>query len=89
MGALGLALYYGTYFALPAALPDLNYMTGDWVWPTIIMVGLTWSLSFLFAGRLNLLLVSKKMPTIQRRIFYVLVLWSWAYLLWLLVLLNK
>jgi len=49
MGLLGTALYYSVSF-LFSSYPTLNDWNGDWVWPSMIGVGMIWSLGFIFAG---------------------------------------
>ncbi|GHN03208.1 hypothetical protein WSM22_46970 [Cytophagales bacterium WSM2-2] len=45
MGALGAALYYPAAFLLKK-FPAFSDWHGDWVWPTVIMVGMLWSFGF-------------------------------------------
>jgi hypothetical protein len=89
MGALDAALYYPVALALPAAYPNINDIHGDWVWPTLIVVGMLWSLGFLLAGALNHALEKRRMDRTLRRLAYVLVLWAWALLLWWVALYGR
>ena len=57
MGALGGLLYYPVSF-LFASYPTLNDWSGDWVWPSVIMVGMLWS----FGCCSGLVLHSKNNP---------------------------
>ena len=81
MGALGALLYYPVSILLKK-FPHLSSWHGDWVWPSIIMVGILWSLGFLI-GALVWHYVSK--ITASKVVLYgvyVFVLWLWAALLW-------
>jgi hypothetical protein len=89
MGLLGAGLYYAVRFALPPSLPHIDSIGGDWVWPAVIMIGMLWSISFLIAGGLNYRLIAGGIKTGLRRVIYVVVLWLWAFLLWLIALYGK
>lgn len=81
MGALGGGLYYLVSF-LFNDYPDINDWRGDWVWPTMISVGMLWSLGFVFGG-ITWYFLSKKIKSIViLRISYLLVLWLWIAFLW-------
>lgn len=86
MGFLGLGLYYPAAPVLLLKFPPLNAWRGDWVWPTIIMVGMFFSVGFLLAGRINLLLESRKVSPWVRRAVYTVILWSWNLAVWFIVL---
>jgi hypothetical protein len=89
MGALGLALYYPVYPLLAPFFGDPNDWHGDWVWPSIIAVGMGWSFSFLVAGLLNRRLEQVGWRTQLRRAVYAIVLWLGAALIWLIILLAN
>jgi hypothetical protein len=89
MGLLGAGLYYAVMLALPATLPHLDAIGGDWVWPAVILVGMLWSIGFVFAGALNRLWVARSTKPFVRRLCYALVLWLWAYVLWLIALYGR
>jgi hypothetical protein len=86
MGLLGAALYYAVLLALPRSFPHIDSIGGDWVWPAVIAVGMAWSFGFLIAGLLNKALVAKALAPITRRAVYLVVLWCWAYVLWIVAL---
>ena len=81
MGVLGGLLYYAVSF-LFNSYPSLNDWTGDWVWPTVITVGMLWSLGFLFAGYIWHALRESIKSLLALRIIYILTLWLWAAILW-------
>ncbi len=89
MGVVAVLLYYPVAPALPSRYPTLEQWSGDWVWPVMLMVGMLWSLGFLFAGVLNQALIRSGRPLWQRRLAYLLVLWLWAWLLWLVMLASQ
>jgi hypothetical protein len=82
MGALGAALHVLVSPTLPAPYRRVNDLTGDWVWPAMITVGMGWSIGFLVAGVLDRGLVEQGRPRVIRWLAYVSVLWGWAALLW-------
>jgi hypothetical protein len=86
MGLLGAGLYVIVSFALPSSFPHIDSIGGDWVWPAVILVGMAWSFGFLIAGSLNKALVAKALAPITRRAVYLVVLWCWAYVLWIVAL---
>lgn len=86
MGVVGALLYYPVAPALPSHYPPFDAWRGDWVWPVIIVVGSLWSFGFLIAGALNQTLIRANRSRWQRRLAYLLVLWLWAWLLWLAML---
>jgi hypothetical protein len=89
MGLLGMALYYAVAFALPASYPNIDEARGDWVWPTVISVGMLWSVAFLLAGAMNWALKKVGCVSIVRGFVYALCLWSWALLLWQIALQGR
>lgn len=89
MGALGAALYYACYPVLAPFYGNLNDWHGDWVWSAAIWTGMLWSVSFLAAGVLNLLLETRGMSAPWRGVAYVAVLWAGAVAIWGLLLLTQ
>ncbi len=89
MGVVAVLLYYAVAPALPSRYPTLEQWSGDWVWPAMLLVGMLWSMGFLFAGLLNQALIRSGRPLWQRRPVYTLVLWLWAWLLWLVMLASS
>lgn len=89
MGVVGALLYYPVAPALPSRYPSFDAWRGDWVWPVIIVVGTLWSFGFLIAGALNQALIRAHRSPWQRRLVYLLVLWLWAWLLWLIMLASN
>lgn len=86
MGALGMLLWYPVMPVLAPLHGDPNDWHGDWVWPTIIAVGMVWSFSFLVAGWINLRLEGARIGRWPRRLAYIAVLWLGALLSWALLL---
>ena len=86
MGALGGGLYYAAYPILGPFFGNPDDWRGDWVWPTMILAGVLWSLSFPVAGYLDHRLVLHRHAPGFRRVVYALVLWSGAALCWALLL---
>ena len=84
MGMLGLGLYYPVSF-LFRSYPTLNDWRGDWVWPAIIVVGMAWSLGFVFGGIAWHYLSQGVQSIVLLRLIYVLILWLWAAILWYFV----
>jgi hypothetical protein len=82
MGALGAALHVLVSPTLPAPYRRVNDLTGDWVWPAMITVGMAWSVGFLVAGALDRVLATHDRPRALRLAAYLTVLWSWAAILW-------
>jgi hypothetical protein len=82
MGALGGALHLLVAPTLPAAYRRINDLSGDWVWPAMISVGMAWSVGFLVAGAFDRLLAGQDRPRAVRLVTYLAVLWGWAALLW-------
>ena len=81
MGALGGILYYPVSF-LFAPYPNINDWHGDWVWPTLIMVGMLWSFGFVFAAVAWYYLNKISDSKVLLISVYVAILWLWAALLW-------
>ena len=90
MGALGFALFYPVYPLLVPffGTPD-EWPTGDWLWPSVIVAGMAWSLSFLAAGLLNRRLERAGWQASYRKAAYVVVLWLGAALIWCIILLAN
>lgn len=88
MGALGAALYYPVSF-LFKAYPTFNDWHGDWVWPTLIMVGMLWSLGFIFGGIMWHYLQKVITSSIALKIVYGIILWVWAAILWFIIISNN
>jgi hypothetical protein len=86
MGALGGGLYYAAYPLLAPFFGNPNDWRGDWVWPTMILAGILWSLSFPVAGYLDHRLVLRRHAPGFRRVIYALVLWGGAAICWALLL---
>ena len=86
MGALGGGLYYAAYPLLAPFFGNPNDWRGDWVWPTMILAGMFWSLSFLVAGYIDNRLLARGHARGFRRAVYVVVLWMGAAGCWALVL---
>ncbi|SMG44127.1 hypothetical protein SAMN03080602_03247 [Arenibacter troitsensis] len=81
MGALGALLYYPVSF-LFGSNPNLMDWGGDWVWPSVIMVGMLWSFGFVF-GAVAWYYIQKITQSKALLIAaYLLILWLWAALLW-------
>ncbi len=81
MGFLGAFLYYPVSF-LFKSYPTMNDWHGDWVWPATIMVGMLWSLGFVFGGVTWHFLGKSISSPIALRFIYGSVLWIWAAILW-------
>ena len=81
MGILGALLYYPVSF-LFGSYPTLNNWRGDWVWPATIMVGMIWSVWFLFGGIAWHFLSPFISSVLILRLIYGFILWSWAAFLW-------
>ncbi|PXX27757.1 hypothetical protein C7972_106107 [Arenibacter sp. ARW7G5Y1] len=81
MGALGGLLYYPVSF-LFASYPSLDDWSGDWVWPSVIMVGMLWSFGFVFAALAWYYIQKITQSKMLLIIAYLLILWLWAALLW-------
>ncbi len=86
MGALGGGLYYAAYPLLAPFFGNPDDWHGDWVWPTMILAGMFWSLSFPVAGYLNHRLVLRRYMPGLRRAAYACVLWLGAAICWALLL---
>jgi hypothetical protein len=83
LGLLGYVLYYAAYPVVGFVFPPLTAWRPDSVWPLIVGAGVVWSLSFLPAGILNHTLASRGVPSGQRRLAYVGILWVGAVVAWL------
>jgi len=81
MGALGAILYCPVSF-LFSSYPSLNDWHGDWVWPTVILVGMGSSLGFIFAGIVWHYLYKLISSMFLLRLIYAIIIWLWVALLW-------
>lgn len=81
MGALGGLLYYPVSF-LFGSYPTLNDWSGDWVWPSVIMVGMLWSFGFVFGAVAWYYIQKITQSKVMLIAAYLLILWLWAALLW-------
>lgn len=81
MGALGGLLYFPVSF-LFTSYPTLNDWSGDWVWPTVIMVGMLWSFGFVFGGAAWHYLNKRTNSIVLLTLAYLVILWCWAAILW-------
>jgi hypothetical protein len=86
MGALGIGLYYAAAPLLSFRYAPMNSWRGDWVWPTVIVVGMLWSVAFLAAGELNLYLHRVGTTNALRVLAYLLVLYLWNLVIWVIAL---
>lgn len=86
MGALGAGVYASVQPVLGRFYGGVGQWSGDWVWPTLIGIGLVWPLAFPLAGALRWWLARLDMPTAVGVAAYVVVLWMvalltcWAFL---------
>lgn len=85
MGMLGALLYYPVSFVL-RSFPWIDDLHGDWMWPAVILIGMGWSLGFVFAGVAWHFLAESISSVVLLRIIYGVILWLWAAGLWYLVL---
>ncbi|WP_109301455.1 hypothetical protein [Aquimarina sp. AU474] len=88
IGVLGIALYYAVSF-LFISYPSLNDWHGDWVWPAVILAGMTWSFGFVLGGFAWHYLSKSIISKITLRIVYVFILWVWAAFIWHIILSNN
>ncbi|SEQ92802.1 hypothetical protein [Neolewinella agarilytica] len=88
MGMLGAVLYYPVSFVL-RGYPWIDDLHGDWMWPAVIMIGMGWSFSFLFAGAAWHFLAPSIDSVVILRIIYGLILWAWAAFLWWWILYSQ
>jgi len=82
MGALGAVLHLAVSPTLPLADRSIDALTGDWVWPAMIAVGMGWSFAFLAADLLDRRLRVRGVSGLVRGVAWVGVLWGWAAVLW-------
>lgn len=82
MGLLGGVLYYLVAPITSLWLPHLNDLSGDWIWPALIGVGMIWGVGFLIAGIIDNKFVKKFANKLIRRLIYGLILWLTAFCLW-------
>ena len=88
MGLLGAILYYPVSFFFKS-YPTLNDWSGDWVWPATIVVGMAWSLGFVYGGIMWKYLFKTISSILLLRIIYAIILWLWAAFLWYLMITNN
>lgn len=81
MGALGGMLYYPVSF-LFISYPSLNEWQGDWVWSSVIMVGMLWSFGFVFGAVAWYYIQKITQSKVLLILVYLFILWLWAALLW-------
>lgn len=79
MGALGYGLYYIIRPVLGNRIEELG---GDTLWPSTIFAGMAWSLGFLIAGLIMHFLAQYKLSILAHYLCYGFILWSWALLVW-------
>ena len=79
LGAQGLGIYYAVGFALPVSIDTLQH---DNVWPSMILAGMAWALAFLIAGWICLLINTRINNRLLLWMIYILILWTWDYLVW-------
>ena len=77
LGAEGFGIYYAVEFALPVSIDAIQ---GDSLWPSVILAGMAWAPGFLIAGWLCSKINSKSRLGLW--FIYLLILWSWDYLVW-------
>lgn len=90
MGLLGGALFLIAAPMLELFFPqmstDLNKISGDWVWPTMIGMPLLWSFGWLIAGRAYLHVDALDWTNLTKKTGYVVILLVWNLLIWLFLL---
>lgn len=79
MGALGYGLYY---LVKPVLGNRIDELQGDAMWPSIILAGMAWSVSFLIAGWLYSWLIRFNLPSYLNYFAYLFVLWLWILAVW-------
>lgn len=88
MGILGGLLYYPVSIVL-RAYPWIDDLHGDWVWPAVIMIGMGWSFGFLMAGAAWHYLTDHIFSVVLLRVIYGVILYTWAAVLWWVVIHNN
>ncbi|WP_046689768.1 hypothetical protein [Leptospira santarosai] len=83
MGAMGFGLYYLVFPISKSLFPHPDSLSGDWVWPTAIYVGLLWPFGFIFGAIIVHFLEGKGRPNKILYFLYIPILWLWAVILWL------
>ena len=86
MGLSGIGLYYLNWPIFRYWFPPIDQLSGDWVWPAMISVGMIWSVGFLIAGLIDHWLLNDQASALVRDVAYIFVLWFWAFILWFIVL---
>lgn len=87
-GSLGTMLYYACYPLLGPFYGNPDDWYGVWNWPARILAGMVWSLGFLAAGIVDLLLKRRGGGVVLRGLAYLAVLWLAAALIWAILLLS-
>lgn len=82
MGALGAGLYMAVAPLLPGAPASIDALSGDWVWPAMIVTGLAWSPAWLLAGMADRWLRGRAAALPGRVGAVALLLWAAAWLVW-------
>jgi hypothetical protein len=89
MGALGAGLYMAVAPLLPGAPSSIDALSGDWVWPAMIVTGLAWSPAWLLVGVADRSLRGRAVGLPLRIAAGVLVLWLAAWLVWWIALAGR
>ena len=79
MGLLGYGLYY---LIKPIMSNRIDELQGDTMWPSVILAGIAWSVSFLMAGWVYSVLVKYNWRSILSYFVYVFILWAWVLVVW-------
>ena len=86
MGVLGALLYFISYPVIVPLFGPVDGWSPDWVWGSMILSAMVWSLSFLVAGGVYNRLTASGLAKGLRITAYLAVLWGGAVVSWLLVL---
>ena len=90
MGLLGGVLFFIAAPMLDLFFPqmstDLNTISGDWVWPTMIGMPFLWSVGWLIAGRYYLHVEAHDWTILTKKVGYIVILLVWNLLVWLFLL---
>lgn len=79
MGALGYGLYY---LVIPILGNRIDELQGDSLWPSMILAGMAWSQSFLFASFVHHALKKHIASEWIMKVIYGFVLWTWILVVW-------
>lgn len=88
-GSDGVRALLSGFSNLESLFPHPNSLSGDWVWPTAVYVGLLWPFGFIFGAIIVHLLGGKGWPNEILYFLYIPILWLWAAILWLYFLNHK